>query len=308
MKTIPFFPTIAVIALLGAGCVVPRTIEHPRDVTSSPEKSDLHPLSELCGSPISTTIFERPRVLPVASAYKNLEILGPLFTASDCGQERLNEILGEPALSTLDMVIVAKAKDSDPVLKSALEKAGFLCYDDIVNDGCYTRQAGTKISDLLELKPLADKIHADYAEDAFTSYDEDVRFAYPADSKSSLCTDPPTHSEIGSVDYPVAAPYKNLDRFLGALFTQYQCSAERKTEALGTTGLYDSEVNLILNGNPSKELLTALERIGFVCSEENTLDNECTKWELRGAVPVERLIHLEPFTPDIARTDCLNCG
>lgn len=303
---------VAGIALMAAGCVQSNQPGSNHITESSSNVAETHNPEmnlEECSSPLESNLYERPRLLP--NHYPDLEVLGPLFTASTCGNDRLVELLGETNSDTeltFDQVVILKLREgqASEALREKLEQAGFL-YSEF-QDVYHTRQAGTRIEDLLKLKPYADKFAADYVEDAYTAYDQDFAFRYPVDPKSNLCTDAPTMSDIGSEDYPVAKPYQAYDQFLGSLLTQYQCDEPRRSSALGTNELYDLGVNLILKDAPSLVFLNTLQTIGFVCGDGETGDRSCTHWKLNGAVPIKRLIHLEPFTEEVSRTDCINCG
>jgi hypothetical protein len=263
--------------------------------------------NDACNEPLASTLYERPRLLP--NSYPDLEALGPLFTATECGEDRLRQLLGEKnsnAELTLDAVVILKVREDSQELRDRLNAVGFLYSQDM--NGYHTRQAGTRVADLLTLQPFANRLAGDYLEDAYTAYDQDFAFRSPIDPSSALCTDKPQTPDIGGSDYPVARQYAVYDRFLGAFLTQYQCAEARRREALGETGLYFMGVNLNLKQAPSDELLVVLRNIGFTCAASDQTEESCVQWELRGAVPNERLIRLEPFTDEIKRTDCINCG
>lgn len=89
--------------------------------------------------------------------------MGPLFTAADCGEERLRELLGhQEGELTLDRVIVLRLREEPMELKERLLSAGFLYSE--TEDVFYTRQAGTRVEDLLSLKPYAEYFQSDYFE------------------------------------------------------------------------------------------------------------------------------------------------
>lgn len=308
--SIKTYAIISCLILFGAGCVgtanhVSPSSENPlekRPVTASGiEKS-------FCDENIVTTVYERPRLLP--NAYRNLEALGPLFTLAACDESQLRLALDQPeGEMTIDRVIILKTKENTPELRDQLIEVGFMCDDDMTVQGCHTKQAGTRVNDLLTLQPYADAFVGDYFEDAMTSYDQDFTFTYPVDATSSLCTSAPTENEsMGGYAYPVSDRYSVYDKSLGAFFTQYQCSRTRRIEALGENGLYDRGVRVTLKHAPSDELLKTLQQIGFVCIDDGQSDEACASWALEGAVPNERLIHLEPFTEEIDGSDCVDCG
>ena len=303
MKTTHIIPIMASLALIGAGCTQSNVLkEVSRDTAgvtqvnegNLAEKSP----SDLCNMPLTSTLYERPRLLP--NQYPNLEALGPLFTASECRDARLRQLLGEKdpnAELTLDQVIVLKTRSTSEDLRKHLQQAGFLCAEDLVTDGCYTRQAGTRVQDLLTLKPFADQFAGEYFEDTYTAYDQQFSFQNPIDPKSTICT--------SAANETVADQYAVYDAELGALFTQYQCTSGHTQMK---NGLYNAGVDLSLKQAPSQKLLQTLRTIGFVCASEGESEELCTHWKLLGAVPIKRLIHLEPYTAEVNRTDCVNCG
>ena len=303
MKTTHIIPIMASLALIGAGCTQPNlSKEIPRDTAdviqahgeSLAEKSPSDP----CHAPLASTLYERPRLLP--NQFPNLEALGPLFTASECGDARLRQLLGENdpnAELTLNQVIILKTRNTSEDLRKHLQQAGFLCQENLVMNGCYTRQAGTRVQDLLTLKPFADQFVGEYFEDAYTAYDEQFSFQNPIDPKAAVCT--------SVVNGSVADQYAVYGADLGVLFTQYQCT-DGHTEM--KNGLYDAGVDLSLKQAPSQELLQTLRAIGFVCASEGENEEACMHWKLLGTVPIERLIHLEPYTAEVNQADCVNCG
>ena len=303
MKTTHIIPIMASLALIGAGCAQSSVLkEVSRDTAgvtqvnegNLAEKSP----SDLCNTPLTSTLYERPRLLP--NQYPNLEALGPLFTASECRDARLRQLLGEKdpnAELTLDQVIVLKTRSTSEDLRKHLQQAGFLCQENLVMNGCYTRQAGTRVQDLLTLKPFADQFVGEYFEDAYTAYDEQFSFQNPIDPKAAVCA--------SVVNGSVADQYAVYGADLGVLFTQYQCT-DGHTEM--KNGLYDAGVDLSLKQAPSQELLQTLRAIGFVCASEGENEEACMHWKLLGTVPIERLIHLEPYTAEVNQADCVNCG
>lgn len=306
------------LILLGAGCApIPRpSAKQPLNVPEAvpvEKASEKTATNSYCTSPLASTISERPRLLPVKPEYQHLEVLGPIFTASECGVERLAEVLGnEDGRDSVDFVIVIKARGEyaqSEELRDVLRYAGFKCGRNLSNDGCWTLQAGTRASTLVTLKPQADKFIGDYREDTYTAFSEGVEYKYPVDPKSKLCTDEPVEAEIGSTIYPVASSYGKFGTYLGGLLTQYQCPLERFEKAqlaFGEGGFYTWGARLNLKAGPSAEFRRVLLDIGFVCAEGSSAP--CTTWELKGTVPFLRLIHLEPFTDEVKSADCVNCG
>ncbi len=302
-----------VLTMIAGGCQVPQNIseengtgfEIPVSHSESEEQKGSDPV---CTASLRSSLYERPRLLP--NAYPHLEALGPLFTASECGEDRLRALLDQSEDElTLDAVVILIGRNNSADLRKALTDAGFICGNDLMTDGCYTRQAGTRVSDLLNLKLVAGELMADYFENTITSFDE-VSLKYPIDPTSDLCTRPAHEREgIGGIQYPVADQYSVYDDFLGEFMTQYQCSEERYAEAFGENKLYDLGIALGLKQAPSDELLRVLYGIGFICAGDEAIDDTgCTYWELRGSVPAERLIHLEPFTEEVSGSDCIHCG
>jgi|GEM_PF-6224110 len=294
--------TVSVLVLLGAGCFA-LAPESPKELTLEQSLSRVSGgTQDACQLAVASTLYERPRLLP--NDYPRLEILGPLFTAAPCGESRLRQILeqSEGAL-TLDMVVRVKAQTNTKSLRKHLTNAGFLCGDNLAVDGCYTRQAGTPVDTLLTLQPFADALAGDYAEDAYTAFDETFSVQYPIDPTSSLCTSDPVLLESGVTQYPVADRYAVYGSALGAFMTQYQCPAARRVAALGNNGLYKSTIDLQLKRAPIDAFLRALQQIGFVCVDGEQDESMCRHWTVSGSVPQKRLIHLEPFTHEIRQVN-----
>ncbi len=165
----------SVLVLFGAGCVTqaPQAVHETGKEVFEPSNSDVVTnASYVCTEVLVSNIYEHPELLP--NSYPNLKATGSLFTMADCGENRLRELLDESSDElTVDRVIILKAKQDDTDgLRVKLEEAGFLCGDDIAVEGCHTRQAGTRVDDLLALKPFANEIDLDYFEEISNAFDQ----------------------------------------------------------------------------------------------------------------------------------------
>ncbi len=126
-------------------------------------------------------------------------------------------------------------------------------------------------------------------------------------TKSSLCTAPATVTDAGSDVFPIDPKYKGI-KFLGQLFTAFNCGSERVGKIFGVDGNnYTLGSAIWLKNNPSQSLISTFKSIGFKCSEEVS-DVSCKKWELLDSVRVDDIIKLEPYSENFEADDCRNCG
>ncbi len=124
---------------------------------------------------------------------------------------------------------------------------------------------------------------------------------------STLCTDPPVGTDIGSDVYPIDPKYSTL-QFLGQLFTAYKCGPERVSKIFGMDGDdYTLGSGIWLKNNPSQSLINTFKSIGFRCRENNP-DASCKEWELLNEVKINELMKLEPYHENFKGDDCIHCG
>lgn len=129
----------------------------------------------------------------------------------------------------------------------------------------------------------------------------------PENTASSLCTAPPTITDIGSDVYPIDPKYRGVE-FLGQLFTAYNCGQARLSKIFGVEGNnYTLGSAIWLKTNPSQSLINAFKSIGFKCAEGNS-EISCKEWGLWDTIKVDDLMTLEPYHENFKTDDCRNCG
>ena len=92
-------------------------------------------------------------VYPIAEKYKHLQFLGQIFTASNCGDERLNKIFGvRNGEYSMGSSISLKNNPSEQLI-NALKSIGFKCGDELEDKNCKSWELWekVKIKDLLKL-------------------------------------------------------------------------------------------------------------------------------------------------------------
>lgn len=149
---------------------------------------------------------------------------------------------------------------------------------------------------------------------AFASADSNTTIAQNSGEQKAeialppnVCTMEPTSTEIGRDQYPIDAKYKDI-KFLGQLFTAYNCGASRLGKIFGVTGdSYTLGSTIWLENSPSQPLIDTFKSVGFACGEK-TSDADCKKWRLTTSVKVEDLMKLEPYYKNFRSDDCINCG
>ncbi len=103
-------------------------------------------------------------VYPINPKYKNLHFLGQLFTAADCGPERLSQIWGVDGENyTLGPRIILKNNPSKELI-DVFKSIGFDCCDKVSDSKCKQwshDNYSIKISELLKLEPY----HNDFSSD-----------------------------------------------------------------------------------------------------------------------------------------------
>ena len=120
------------------------------------------PVSLCDDEPFGTAIGGN--VYPIDLKYKKLHFLGQLFTAADCGQERLSQIDGVDGENyTLGPRIVLKNNPSQELV-NVFKSIGFNCCDKVLNDECKEwshDNYSIKINELLKLEPYHKNFNRD---------------------------------------------------------------------------------------------------------------------------------------------------
>ena len=76
-----------------------------------------------------------------------------------------------------------------------------------------------------------------------------------------------------------------------------------------SSGMYTVGRIAVLASLPSAELASALTAAGFSCVGAVEGDtSSCYEWRLTDTVPVEQLLPLQSFTPEVEHLGCYNCG
>ncbi|MCK5123274.1 MAG: hypothetical protein KAQ87_03970 [Candidatus Pacebacteria bacterium] len=120
------------------------------------------PVSLCDDEPFGTAIGGN--VYPIDLKYKKLHFLGQLFTAADCGQERLSQIDGVDGENyILGPRIVLKNNPSQELV-NVFKSIGFNCCDKVLDDECKEwshDNYSIKISELLKLEPYHKNFNRD---------------------------------------------------------------------------------------------------------------------------------------------------
>ncbi|MEK7524202.1 MAG: hypothetical protein AAB588_04205 [Patescibacteria group bacterium] len=115
------------------------------------------------GAPIEREEIGGTR-FPVAPKYKHLNWLGQLFTADDCGEERLGEFFGsEDETYPLGSILrLKKSAKNDKQLRRTLKILGFSCNEGN-EKGClyWNFSDSLPVYKILLLKPYAKKMQQD---------------------------------------------------------------------------------------------------------------------------------------------------
>jgi hypothetical protein len=118
--------------------------------------------SDVCTAAPTTTDIGRD-VYPIASEYDHLPFLGQLFTAYDCGSNRVNQLFGvNNGTYTLGSYIelqLPDAKNTD--VATVLEDIGFVCMGGY--DYCDTWQLdeSADVDDLIKIREYSNVIYRD---------------------------------------------------------------------------------------------------------------------------------------------------
>jgi len=119
------------------------------------------PVSLCDDEPFGTAIGGN--VYPIDSKYKNLHFLGQLFTAANCGQERLSHIDGVDGKNyILGSTIFLKNKPSQSLV-NVFKSIGFRCYDNSLDYQCmsWSLDKHVEVNELLKLEPYYENFNGD---------------------------------------------------------------------------------------------------------------------------------------------------
>ncbi len=150
---------IPVIALLAAACNNSQqtSIQTPPVTENTNATSNSKPTTYCTGS-IPREIGDV--VYPVDPKYGKLNWLGQIFTANDCGAERLKEVAGDnfDVGSSLKLKTVPKQD-----FISVLTEIGYVCSNSQSASNCTEWQLNksVKVKDVLKLQPFASFIEYD---------------------------------------------------------------------------------------------------------------------------------------------------
>lgn len=126
------------------------------------EVSVQEPVSNLCTDAPTATAIGRD-IYPIAPEYSHLGFLGQLFTAADCGEQRVSQLFGVSGNDyTLGSTIWLTNSPSS-ALQDQLIDIGFTCATDDSSASCETWQLWDAVStdSLLELEPYSDEFTSD---------------------------------------------------------------------------------------------------------------------------------------------------
>ena len=102
-------------------------------------------------------------IYPIDLKYKNIHFLGQLFTAANCGQERLSQIEGVDGNNyTLGSTIILKNSPSQELV-DIFKSIGFSCHDKFPDNKCkwWNFDNLIEISELLKLEPHHNNFRSD---------------------------------------------------------------------------------------------------------------------------------------------------
>ena len=103
-------------------------------------------------------------VYPIDSKYKNIHFLGQLFTAANCGQERLNQIWGVSGENYILGSAIWLIDNPSSSLIDTLKSIGYQCVDKSSNhSSCkmWELEEIVKVNDLLKLEPYYENFRQD---------------------------------------------------------------------------------------------------------------------------------------------------
>lgn len=128
-----------------------------------------------------------------------------------------------------------------------------------------------------------------------------VAYRHPISSEDSICSVEPTVLS-GKVQKGIAQPYVHM-RFLGQVFTEYQC--REGSDGFDPDQLYEDGSRIKLKSIATAELYTVLKDVGYLCVSGP--ESGCMEWTLEQPVPMRNLMRIEPFVDEIQSDDCVNC-
>ena len=120
------------------------------------------PVSLCDDEPFGTAIGSN--VYPIDLKYKKLHFLGQLFTAANCGEERLNQIFGVDGENYILGSAINLKNDPSQELVNVFKSIGFSCYDKLPDNECKEwslNNYSIEISELLKLEPHHNNFSSD---------------------------------------------------------------------------------------------------------------------------------------------------
>lgn len=122
-----------------------------------------NPFTDYCSQAPTSLEIGRDEY-PISPAYKHLAFLGQLFTASECGTERLSKIWGVKDGNYTNGIYITLKADPDSQFQVFLKNLGFSCAEMAPVGQCrewMTQQQDIPLDTLLPLKDYADRIKSD---------------------------------------------------------------------------------------------------------------------------------------------------
>lgn len=127
---------------------------------NTPVVSNTNTISSLCTAPATATDIGS-NVFPIDPKYKGIEFLGQLFTAFNCGPERVSRIFGVNGSDyTLGSSVLLKNAPSDS-LTNTLKSIGYKCTDPKTGCKKWELRTTVKVNDLMKLEPFFENLEAD---------------------------------------------------------------------------------------------------------------------------------------------------
>lgn len=128
-----------------------------------------------------------------------------------------------------------------------------------------------------------------------------VDYKNPISNNDPICSVEPT-TLSGKTQKAIAQPYVHM-RFLGQVFTEYQC--REGSDGFDSDQLYGDGSRIKLKSIATAELYTVLKDVGYLCVSGP--ESGCMEWALEQPVPMRNLMRIEPFVDKIQNDDCVNC-
>lgn len=136
-----------------------QTVSSDVSVVEAPEtKTD----PSLCAANPTTT-EAGSEVYPIDQKYKNFQFLGQLFTAYECGQERISKIFGvEGENYTLGSSVWLKGNPSQALI-GVFKSIGYVCKDNNTEENCknWELRNTVKVNSLMKLEPFYENFKSD---------------------------------------------------------------------------------------------------------------------------------------------------